>query len=132
MLLLGQAETLETIAASAHARYPSTPADAAAGAIALAKEHELALWCDDISLRQKARMAGIAAFSLLDLVTVLSANGATFDLPATFRRLADQYVVDLPLTADDITALAGAHDWLPGPAHAALARPAWWRDHDTG
>ncbi len=132
VLLRGQAETLETIATSVHTRYPSTPGDAAAGAIALAGEHALPLWCDDIALRQKARMAGIAAFSLLDLVTVLSANGTASDLPAMFRRLAGQYVVDLPLTSDDITTLAAAHGWLPGPAHSALARPAWWRHHDTG
>ncbi len=49
-----------------------------------------------------------------------------------FRRLAGQYVVDLPLAADDVTTLAAAHGWLPGPAHTALARPAWWRHHDTG
>ena len=49
-----------------------------------------------------------------------------------FRRLAGQYVVDLPLAADDIITLAAAHGWLPGPAHTALARPAWWRHHDTG
>jgi hypothetical protein len=69
-------------------------------------------------------MAGIAAFSLLDLVTVLSTSGANFDLPAMFRRLAGQYVVDLPLAADDIAALAADHQWVPGPAHTALARPA--------
>jgi hypothetical protein len=26
--------------------------------------------------------------------------------------------------------VAGA-GWLPGPAHTALARPAWWRHHDA-
>lgn len=132
VLLRGQAETLETIATSVRARYPSTPGDAAAGAIVLAGELALPLWCDDLALRQKARMAGTAAFSLLDLVTILSTNSTAFDLTAIFRRLAGQYVVDLPLTADDITAVAAAHEWLPGPAHTALARPAWWRHHDTG
>jgi hypothetical protein len=53
-------------------------------------------------------------------------------VPATLRRLAGQYVVDLPLTADDITAVAAAHEWLPGPAHTTLARPGWWRHHDAG
>lgn len=61
------------------------------------------------------------AFSVLDLLTVLASRGTTFDLPAIFRRLVGQYVVDLPLTADDIIALAAAHQWLPGPAHTALA-----------
>jgi hypothetical protein len=130
-LLRGQAETLEQFTVSADSRYPSTPGDAAANTITLATEHELALWCDDTHLAQKARAAGTPAFSLLDLLTVLSTDGITFDLPATYRRLADQYVVDLPLTPDNITALAAAHQWLPGPAHTALARPGWWRHHDT-
>jgi hypothetical protein len=131
-LLRRQAETLETFAASAQARYPATAGDAAADAITVAKEHQLPLWCDDTALRQKARRAGVAAFSLLDLVTMLADGGTTFELSAMFRRLADQYVVDLPLSTADITALAAARDWVPGPAHTALARPAWWRHHDTG
>ena len=131
-LLRTRAETLETITASAHASRPATPAGAATDAVAVARENQLPLWCDDIALRQKARFAGVAAFSLLDLITVLTADGAGFDRPATFRCLAGQYAVDLPLSAADITALAAAADWLPGPAHTALARPAWWRHHETG
>jgi hypothetical protein len=37
-----------------------------------------------------------------------------------------------PVQADDRTTLAAAHGWLPGPANTTLARPAWWRHHDTG
>jgi hypothetical protein len=131
-LLRTRAETLETITESAHASRPATPAGAAADAVAVAVANQLPLWCDDIALRQKARIAGVAAFSLLDLITVLAADGTAFDQPATFRCLAGQYAVDLPLSAADITALAAAADWLPGPAHTALARPAWWRHHETG
>ena len=131
-LLRTRAETLETITTDAHARRPAAPAGAAADAIAVARENQLPLWCDDIALRQKARLAGVAAFSLLDLITVLAAGGTAFDQPETFRRLAGQYTVDLPLTAADIIALAAVDGWLPGPAHTALARPAWWRHHDTG
>jgi hypothetical protein len=130
-LLRGQAETLEKMTASADVRYPRAPGDAAASALALAAAHELALWCDDVHLVQKARAAGIAAFSLLDLLTVLSTDGTAFDLQATCRRLASQYVADLPLTADDIAALATGSEWLPGPGHTALARPGWWRHHDS-
>jgi hypothetical protein len=131
-LLFTQAEALETAASSARARQPATTAGAAADTIAVAREIQLPLWCDDIALRQKARIAGVAAFSLLDLITVLQAGGATFDLPETYRRLAGQYVADLPLDAADITALAAAGGWQPGPAHTALARPAWWAYHDAG
>lgn len=131
-LLRTRAEDLETITAAAQARRPSAPVAAAADTIAVARENQLPLWCDDIALRQKARIAGVATFSLLDLITVLAADGTAFNQPATYRRLAGQYVVDLPLSAADITALAADADWQPGPAHTALARPAWWRHHDSG
>jgi hypothetical protein len=130
-LLRGQAETLERAAVSADVRYPRAPGDAVASTLALAAEHGLALWCDDARLVQKARGAGIAAFSALDLLTVLSTDGTVIDLPAAFRLLAGHYVADLPLTAGDITALADGSQWLPGPAHTALARPGWWRHHDS-
>ena len=130
-LLRRQAENLEATAASAQARYPGTASDAAADTITVASQHQLPLWCDDISLRQKARGDGVPSFSLLDLVTVLAASGKPFDQPAMYRRLAGHYVVDLPLGADDIIALAAASDWGPGPAHTALARPAWWHYQGT-
>ena len=104
----------------------------AADAITVAQDSQLPLWCDDNALRQKARQAGVTAFSLLDLITVLHARGDTFDLPETYRRLAGQYVADLPLDADGITKLAAASHWEPGPAHTALARPGWWSQRDTG
>lgn len=131
-LLRTRAEALETITAAAQARRPSAPVAAAADTIAVARENQLSLWCDDIALRQKARIAGVATFSLLDLITVLAAGGTAFNQSATYRRLAGQYAVDLPLSAADITALAADVGWEPGPAHTALARPAWWRHHETG
>jgi hypothetical protein len=122
-----QSEALETLAASLESRSPASRMDAAADTIAVARETRLALWCDDIALRQKARQAGVAAFSFLDLITALQRQGATFDQPALLRRLAAEYVIDLPLSADDITAVAAAGNWNRGPVHTALARPEWWR-----
>ena len=81
-------------------------------------------------LRQRARAAGVAAFSVLDLLTELSQDDA---IPAaaarepTWRELASQYVTDLPIGADTITAVAD--DWRPGPAHTAIARPGWWQHY---
>ncbi len=131
-LMVTWAEALETAASSAQARQLATTADAAADAITVAQDSQLPLWCDDSALRQKARQAGVTAFSLLDLITVLHARGDAFDLPETYRRLAGQYVADLPLDADGITKLAAASHWKPGPAHTALARPGWWSQRDTG
>lgn len=62
-------------------RSPAGRADAAADTIAVAREGGLALWCDDSALRQKARQAGVAAFSLLDLITSLR-HGKTIDQPS--------------------------------------------------
>ena len=53
-----------------------------------------------------------------------------FDQPATLRRLAEQYVVDLPLAAADLVALAAIDDWQQGPAQIALARSEWRRHHN--
>ena len=131
-LMVTWAEALETAASSAQAHQLATTAGAAADAIIVAQDTQLPLWCDDNALRQKARQAGVTAFSLLDLITVLNARGDTFDLPETYRRLAGQYVADLPLDADDISKLAAATHWEPGPAHTALARSGWWSQRDTG
>jgi hypothetical protein len=39
--------------------------------------------------------------------------------------LAGQYIVKIPPTANDVTARAAAHDWLPDPAHTVLAGPSF-------
>jgi len=131
-LLRGQSESLERLTSAADVRYPRTPGDAAASTLSLAAEHGLAVWCDDARGLQMARAAGVAAFNLLDLLTTLSGEGVPFDLAAIYRCLASHYVMDLPLSAEDIIELAACHDWLPGPAHTTLARPGWWRHHGTG
>ncbi len=122
-----QAETLETLTTSMEARSPALLRDAAADTVEVAAENTLSLWCDDIALRQRARAAGIPAFSLVDLVSELATRQNELDQAGIFRSLATEYVVDLPLTADDITAIATSTGWTRGPAHTALARPGWWR-----
>jgi Domain of unknown function (DUF4365) len=126
-----QADALEAITASLPVRSSAEQMTSAPEeTIALAKEAQVPLWCDDMAMRQTARAAGIPAFSLLDLVTTLSEEGNSLDQSAMFRRLAGQYVVDLPLTGDDIVTMARNHKWEPGPAHTAIARPDWWLHHD--
>jgi hypothetical protein len=126
-----QADALEAITASLPLRSSAEQMTSAPEeTIALAKEAQVPLWCDDMAMRQTARAAGIPAFSLLDLVTTLSEEGKSLDQSAMFRRLAGQYVVDLPLTGDDIVTVARNHKWEPGPAHTAIARPDWWLHHD--
>jgi hypothetical protein len=124
--LRDQAEALEAGASSIEIRSPAASQDAPADTMAIAREVGLPLWCDDMALRQQARHRSVPTFSLLDLVTELTRQGTPVDLRSVLRRLASHYVVDLPLDADDIIEIAAANDWHPGPAHTALARPAWW------
>ena len=125
--LRDQAAELELSASSIEIRAPAAVQDAPADTIAIAQEGGLPLWCDDIALRQQARLRGVPAFSLLDLITELTRQGTPLSLQSVLRRLAGHYVVDLPLDAEDIIEIAAGGDWHPGPAHTALARPAWWQ-----
>ena len=127
--LRDQAEALEAVTSSLQTRTPAARKDAATDTIAIALESGLPLWCDDSALRQRARACGLPAFSLLNLVTVLARRGAPAGAPAMLRRLAAEYVADLPLDAADIIAVAASTSWDIGPAHTALARPAWWEYH---
>ena len=130
--LSDKAAALETLAASLTTRMPATRRDPAADSITVALETGLPLWCDDIALRQQARYAGVPAFSLINLVTVLIRQGTVPAAAPIVRRLAACHVTDLPLTADDIIAIAGDTSWDAGPAHAALERPAWWEHQGAG
>ena len=122
-----RSQALEVLAASLGARSPARHVDAAADAIEIARENGLALWCDDSALRQKARQAGVEAFSLLDLITAMRRNGKAIGQAPLLLRLATEYVVDLPLSPDQVIEIAATGNWSRGPAHAALARPEWWR-----
>jgi hypothetical protein len=76
-LLTRQALHLETVAGDLARPVPAARETAAAEAgIAAAAELGLALWCDDIALRQRARGRGVPSFSVLDLTTVLRRRGA--------------------------------------------------------
>lgn len=130
--LRDQAAALEAGASSMKIRSPAAPQDAPADTIAIAREGALPLWCDDMALRQQARLRGVLAFSLLDLITELTRQGTPLTTKSILRRLAGHYVVDLPLDTDDIIELAAGGDWRPGPAHTALARPAWWQAQGAG
>ena len=129
--LRDQAAALEVSASSMEIRVPAAPQDAPADTIAVAREGGLPLWCDDMTLRQQARLSGVPAFSILDLMTELTRQGTPLSPHSALRRLASQYVVDLPLDADDLVEIAAADGWRPGPAHTALARPAWWQAQDA-
>lgn len=126
-LLSEQAEALEALASSLVALRPTRWSEPATDTILLSLEQSLPLWCDDTALRQRARASGIATFGLLDLVTFLEGRAIGLDSGPIRRRLIEQYVVDLPATAEDLVAVASAHGWVVGPAHTVLARASWWK-----
>jgi hypothetical protein len=127
--LLRQAGTLEELADELDIRYPAPRTDLPADdAISCARACSLPLWCDDSGLRQRARRAGVPAFIILDLLTVLRKRpGALPGGDIAEQELAAGYVVDLPLPAEIIITIAG--NWDPGLAHAVVSRPAWCASH---
>ena len=91
--------------------------------MAAASELKLPLWCDDAALRQQARGSRIETFSTLDLA--FECDGGV-DRTVLLRRLATEFVVDLPLAGADIVAIATTTGWAVAGAHHALSRVGWW------
>jgi hypothetical protein len=128
-LLREQADRLEDSAAAMNVDTHSNSEEPDEAGLELALRRELPLWCDDVATRQNARARRIPTFGLIDLVTVLRSREPHFETSDLQLKLANEYVVDLPLNADDIVTLAASHDWKPGPAHTAISRPGWWKYH---
>lgn len=109
----------------------------------LAAELQVALWCDDLGLRRMARTHGIPTFGtpgLTDAIRDVALEGSTtaegdqvvIDRAAALNRsMARDWVVDLPLYADDLLAIAESESWAAGAGALAISRPAWWiANHD--
>jgi hypothetical protein len=92
--------------------------------IELAASRGIPLWCDDSAARQIARHRRITTFGTADLIDALTPTNRS----ALLRALASAHIVDLPLEAADVIALARDGQWQPGPAHTALARRGLWRN----
>jgi hypothetical protein len=109
--------------------------DQEAAAWLSAAQHALntgsALWCDDAALRELLIKVGIPTFGTVALLRLLTDHS---DYPEftheryrhDLRTLLKSYVVDLPVTTDEITELAHAEDWTPAAAAAAFSRPHFW------
>lgn len=90
-----------------------------------------ALWCDDAALRELLIKIDIPVFGTVALLRLLTDHS---DYPEftheryrhDLRTLLKSYVVDLPVTTDEITELAHAEDWTPAAAAAAFSRPHFW------
>ena len=94
----------------------------------VASNRQCALWCDDVALRRCARSEGIPAFGTYALWEVLTSRADTSlsltlaDLKASLLR---EGIADVPLTWDELTAIADA-DTTGRAAFNFLARPSSW------
>lgn len=94
----------------------------------VASNRRCALWCDDIALRRWARSEGIPTFGTYALWEVLTARTDTslsLELAELKGSLLREGIADVPLTREELTAIADA-DTTGRAAFNFLARPASW------
>ncbi|MCY4424248.1 MAG: tetratricopeptide repeat protein [Acidimicrobiaceae bacterium] len=94
----------------------------------VASNRQCALWCDDIALRRWARSEGIPTFGTYALWEVLTSRADTslsLELAELKASLLREGIADVPLTWDELTAIADA-DSTGRAAFNFLARPANW------
>ena len=92
----------------------------------VASNRQCALWCDDIALRRWARSEGIPTFGTFALWEVLTSRTDTslsLELAELKSSLLREGIADVPLTWDELTAIADA-DSTGRAAFNFLARPA--------
>ena len=94
----------------------------------VASNRQCALWCDDIAMRRWARSEGIPTFGTYALWEVLTSRTDTslsLQLAELKGSLLRAGIADVPLTWDELTAIADA-DSTGRAAFNFLARPASW------
>lgn len=99
--------------------------------LAVAVEHQVSLYSDDIALRAMARSKGVEAFGTLALLDALLAVGREqVAAPDTVLSiLFDHHVVDLPQAARLVLAAANPDRSMTPPILLNLTRPALWQRH---
>ncbi|MGH3864545.1 MAG: DUF4365 domain-containing protein [Pseudonocardiaceae bacterium] len=99
--------------------------------LAVAVEHQVSLYSDDMALRAMARGKGVEAFGTLALLDALLAAGrGQLVAPDTVLSvLFDHHVVDLPQAARLVLAAGNPDRSLTPPILLNLARPALWQRH---
>lgn len=103
------------------------------GALDMAKTKGVALWCDDLGLRNLARHEGVATFGTIDLLNILAINGtiSAVQFQAATRQLREDYAVDLPLDPEWMLRSAASGGYHVGPVGSAYMRPATWLEPET-
>lgn len=95
----------------------------------VAAEKQCVLWCDDLALRELAESVGIRTFGSYALCEVLDAEPGTGDLPTVNEikaQLLRSGIADVPLTREELSAIASADDSTDLAAIRFLDRPLSW------
>ncbi|MFJ8535560.1 hypothetical protein [Streptomyces sp. NPDC093591] len=99
-------------------------------ALDYAKDHGLALWCDDRILRALALSVGVPAFGTLALVDARLNAGLTTPEEGVLIKaeLLRNHYVDIPFATDLYRTAALADSWQAKAVAVALSRPSAWSD----
>lgn len=101
-------------------------------ALQYASDEGVAVYSDDVALRQLARAVGVPAFGTLAVVHALMEREAVDDITEDIlRRLMLEYVVDLPIPTEMLIEVASAAEWKSGPGMTCVSRPRWWAEAET-
>lgn len=107
-------------------------------AIEVAAQVGLTLWCDDLAVRRLARSVGVASFSTLAMMDVLrdirlESAHTTEEIDAVVHaaetatgELLAEFVVDVPVTPQQLIDQARTDGWVPAAAGLVIERPSWW------
>ncbi len=125
-LLRKRAADLEELTASLMHRTAGLGKNSGQDAIALAAQEGIALWADDVALRQAARHRGLATFGTTDLLATINQG----DLEETTMLLAANYVVDLALDGGQVSRLESDARWHGAGGMVAISRRQWWQPRD--
>lgn len=90
------------------------------------------LWSDDVVVRDLAAEPGVAVFSTLALLQVLTEDDLIPDtLRADVQAFARSYIVDIALAADELLEIARDEDWKLGAASTYMRRETFWAHYET-
>jgi hypothetical protein len=111
-------------------RHPIELVGAFLAPLALAIADGVALYSDDVVLRDLARSRGVPCFGTLALLDALAGErGHVADPAVQLRTLFTHHVVDLPAVAQLILALPQDDYTISDPLLINLARPATWQPY---
>jgi len=112
------------------------------GPVQVAMDRGVALWSDDVVVRQLARSIGVPSFGTPALTEALQSRAidALEEGPETAQQLAAlvseqqsavrafvrEFVVDVPAHRDDIVAQAAEDHWYARAGAVVLTRASWW------